>query len=326
MTLSAHLLRRYDKDTLNHLRGELSPGVTFTTGPDPPSPAEFQVLVAGRPERAHLKASPNLRALVIPWAGIPQQTVELLADFPGITVHNLHHNSVPVAEMALTLLLAAAKRVVPMDRALRTNDWTPRYGPNTTLMLEGKTALILGYGAIGRQIARLCRGLGMRVAATLRHLERAPDDSPDEIHPAEHLPELLPRADALIICLPYTVETEGLIGSEELKRLPPAAVLVNVGRGPIVDETALYHALHEGRLHAAGLDVWYNYPKDERSRVDTPPSTCPFHELDNVVMSPHRAGSTVESERLRMVHLARVLNAAARGKPLPNQVDLAAGY
>jgi phosphoglycerate dehydrogenase-like enzyme len=103
-------------------------------------------------------------------------------------------------------------------------------------------------------------------------------------------------------------------------------VLVNVGRGPIVDEAALYAALRDGTLYAAGLDVWYNYPADEAARAHTPPSDYPFHELDNVVMSPHRAGSSVETEALRMVHLARLLNAAARGEPMPNRVDLEAGY
>jgi phosphoglycerate dehydrogenase-like enzyme len=117
-----------------------------------------------------------------------------------------------------------------------------------------------------------------------------------------------------------------LIGERELALLPPDAVLVNVGRGPIVDEAALYHALHEGTLHAAGLDVWYNYPADEASRSHTPPSAYPFHELDNVVMSPHRAGGSDESEMRRMTHLAALLNAAARGDEMPNRVDLQAGY
>jgi phosphoglycerate dehydrogenase-like enzyme len=103
-------------------------------------------------------------------------------------------------------------------------------------------------------------------------------------------------------------------------------VLVNVARGPIVDEAALYHALCEGSLFAAALDVWYNYPTDEAARSCTPPSTYPFHELDNVVMSPHRAGGSTETELLRIKHLAELLNAAACGEPMPNRVDLQLGY
>lgn len=128
-----------------------------------------------------------------------------------------------------------------------------------------------------------------------------------------------------MICLPLTDETKGLIGADELAQLAPGAVLVNTGRGPIVDERALFDALRAGRLRA-GLDVWYRYPEDEAARAGTPPATLPFHELDNIVMSPHRAGLCAETERLRAVFLAEMLNAGARGEPMPGRVDLDAGY
>jgi phosphoglycerate dehydrogenase-like enzyme len=221
-------------------------------------------------------------------------------------------------------MLAAAKLVIPMDRALRTHDWTPRYHhPDPTILLEGKTALILGYGAIGQRVARLCRALGMKVLAIRRRVARP---SPDEVYPPDALHSLLPQANVLIICLPQTPETTGLIGERELALLPPGAVLVNVGRGPIVDEAALYYALRDGALHSAGLDVWYNYPPDEAARSHMPPSAYPFHELGNVVMSPHRAGGADDTEMLRMRDLAALLNAAARGEEMPNRVDLQAGY
>jgi phosphoglycerate dehydrogenase-like enzyme len=324
MKLSVHLLRQPDPAAVAHLRANLDAEVHITFGPDLPMPAEYHILVAGRPQREHLTASPNLRALIIPWAGLPEVTCELMRDFSHIAVHNLHHNSVPVAEMAITLMLAAAKFIVPTDRALRTHDWTPRYHrPSPTILLEGKMALILGYGAIGQQVAHLCRALGMKVMVIRR---RVVTPYPDGVYPPDALQNLLSQANVLIVCVPETPETTGLIGEGELALLPPGAVLVNVGRGPIVDEAALYHALREGTLHAAGLDVWYNYPADEASRPHTPPSAYPFHELDNVVMSPHRAGGSDESEMRRMTHLAALLNAAARGDEMPNRVDLQAGY
>jgi phosphoglycerate dehydrogenase-like enzyme len=261
-----------------------------------------------------------LEILVIPWAGLPPETRELLLDFPHVAVHNLHHNAASAAEMAVALMLAAAKFIVPIDRVFRTHDWTPRYQPNPAISLEGKTVLILGYGAIGQRVARACQGLGMEVVAIRR------SDTTGEIHPPDALHDLLPRVDVLIVCLPHTPETTGIIGAEELALLPADAVLVNVGRGPIVDEAALYHALREGTLYAAGLDVWYNYPGDESARSYTPPSTYPFYELDNVVMSPHRAGGSKETEMQRMGCLAALLNAAARGEEMPNRVDLQAGY
>ena len=328
MKLSVHYLHpSYSDADLAELRSQLDPGVDLTVGPSVPAPADLDILIAGRPQREQITASPNLRALIIPWAGLPESTRQLMLEFPHIAVHNLHHNALPVAEHAMALLLAAAKFVVPMDRSLRTGDWTPRYQPNPSLLLHGRTALILGFGAIGQQVARLCRGLGMDVVA-VRRSSRPSSAAGSGIALAspEALHTLLPRADVLIICLPHTPETDGLIGADELALLAPGAVLVNIGRGPIVDEGALYHALREGKLYAAGLDVWYNYPADEASRAHTPPSAYPFHELDNVVMSPHRAGGSTDTERLRMQHLAELLNAAARGESMPNGVDLEAGY
>src|SRR5690606_5362206 len=147
-----------------------------------------------------------------------------------------------------------------------------------------------------------------------------------EVYPAAALRDLLPRANAVIICLPHTPDTDGLLGAAELALLPAPAVLVNIGRGRIVDERALYEALRDGRLAAAGLDVWYSYPPDEASRADWPPSAHPFGELDNVILSPHRGGATDETARLRMTALAGMLNDAAAGRPLENQVDLDSGY
>ncbi|GAB4530152.1 MAG: hypothetical protein Fur0018_17220 [Anaerolineales bacterium] len=108
--------------------------------------------------------------------------------------------------------------------------------------------------------------------------------------------------------------------------MPQSSVLVNVGRGPIVDEGALYHALRYGPLAAAGLDVWYRYPEDPAQRTHTLPSNFPFHELDNVVLSPHRGGAVRESETLRLQALTEMLIRAARGDEMPNRVDMTAGY
>jgi phosphoglycerate dehydrogenase-like enzyme len=171
---------------LDHLRARLAPGVTIVEG----GPCE--VLVAGRPERAELVA--GLRAVVVPFAGVPAPTRELLAGFPGVALHNLHHNAAPVAETAVALLLAAAKRIVPKDRALRRGDWREAGGEP---ILDGRTALVLGYGAIGTRVAAACRALGMNVLAVRRGgtLPGAPVETfgPGSLH------ALLPRADALVV-------------------------------------------------------------------------------------------------------------------------------
>ena len=326
MKLSVHVLNPVDAAAQAHLYSNLHSDIHLTFGPDNPTPANYHILVAGRPKREHLSASPNLHTLVIPWSGLPDTTRELLLDFPHIAVHNLHYNAVPVAEMVVTLMLSAIKFVIPMDRTLRSHDWRPRYQPNPSALLAGKTALILGYGAVGQRVARACRGLGMKVVAIRRNVSTSSQNTLGQIHPPSALNRLLPQANALLICLPHTPETDGLIGEKELALLPSDTVLVNVGRGPIVDEAALYAALRDGALHAAGLDVWYNYPANEAARSHTPPSTFPFHQLENVVMSPHRAGHSRETQEQRMMHLAALLNTAAKGEPMPNQVDVQVGY
>lgn len=324
-TLHAHLTYPPVDDTLPYFHSQLDAGIEITIGDDVPETAV--ILIAGRPTKEQLEASPNLRALIVPWAGVPEPTRELMADYPHIAIHNLHHNAAPVAETVLTLLLAAAKFTVPFDRSLRSHDWSIRYErPSPSVLLAGKTALILGYGAIGQRVARLCRALEMDVLAVRRRVSQSSDEFAQEIHPLAALPDLLPHAHALIIGLPHTPETDGLIGARELAMLQRPSLLVNIGRGPIVQQQALYEALRDGTLHAAGLDVWYNYPTDESTRSHTQPAAFPFHELDNVVLSPHRGGMTSETEQLRMAHTAVLLNAAARGEPMPNLVDLQQGY
>jgi len=149
-----------------------------------------------------------------------------------------------------------------------------------------------------------------------------------DVRGIDQLHGVLPTADVLFVCLPLTSRTEGIIGLTELALLPSQAIIVNVGRGPLIAEAALYQILKERKIKGAGLDVWYNYPSSADARSRTAPSTFPFGELDNVVMSPHRAGSLGKerAEYLRMEALAESLNAAARGAEVPSPVDLQEGY
>lgn len=327
--LNVHLTFCPEAEVLQYLRAQLEDWIHLTVGEVVPKPAHYHILVAGRPTMNFLQASPNLTTLIIPWAGLPQGTKTMLVDFPQIQVHNLHHNAGAAAELTVTLLLAAAKFIVPLDRKLRRGDWTPRYEPNPSLLLEHKTALILGYGAIGQRVAKMCQGLGMTVRAVRRHIDKAAPYYAVSMHQIHELSNLLPQTQALIICLPLTAETENLIGAAELHLLPNDAVVVNIGRGKIINQEALYNALHNRTILAAGLDVWYNYPgADESARTNTFPADFPFHELDNVVLSPHRGGALFarEAEIKRMNALAELLNAAANGQPIPNPVNLYLGY
>ena len=124
--------------------------------------------------------------------------------------------------------------------------------------------------------------------------------------------------------MPQTEKTTNLLCEKRLSLLPTQAVIVNIGRAAIINEQALFDALSSGKLFA-GLDVWYNYPKEVTAQ-NFSPSNLPFNELDNVVMSPHRAGRCDEVEFLRMEHIAQLVNVAASGGKMPNKIDIDRGY
>ncbi len=325
MNIKVHLLGNYDTEFVNELKSKLDSGITITAGEDTSENADFHMLVAGVPKRKHLLASPNLHTLIIPWSGLPTKTRELLMEFPQISVHNIHHNAAPAAETAMALLLAAAKKIVKVDKIFRTNDWTPRYEENDLQLLEGKTALILGYGAIGRRIAGLCRAFGIKVKATRNSISEYVQKNDIELYPNTELHDLLPNANVLFVTLPLSTETTSLLSARELSLLPDNAIVVNIARGPVIDQKALYKELKAGRIFA-GTDVWYNYPQKEIERKSTPPADYPFGDLDNVVMIPHMAGHSDRTEALRIEKLAELLNSALSGGIIPNKINLERGY
>jgi len=326
MSLHVHFYRITFSDYSAYFRKLLDSDIFITEGKSIPTPADYELLVHPTPSKAWLEASRALRAVVIPWAGISEETCHILSNYPRISLHNLHHNNFNTAEMGFGLLLAAAKLIIPFDSALRRNDWSPRYQNRKAVLLRGKSALILGFGEIGKAFCSYCLGIGMKVMATKKHMDEDASDLNVAIYPNTKLHELLPNADIMIIALPLTQDTKDLIGKNELDLMPQGSILVNIGRGPIVNQYALYDALTNGHLRAAASDVWYNYPESEESRINTPPADVPFGDLDNFVLSPHRGGMVEDVERQRAEALAALLNAANRGETIPNAVDLNAGY
>mgnify|MGYP001794515071 CR=1 FL=1 len=298
-------------------RSALDPHITWTTGALD-APGDHRVLVSGNPSDALLDASPHAEVLIVPWAGVGRR-VAAVARQRGLALHNLHHNAAPTAELAVALLLAVAKDLPRMHAELAAGDWRGRYDLTRALGLAGRSALLVGWGAIGQRIGRALEGLGMRVVRVARRAR-------DGVHGIDELDVLLPGADALVLSTPLTAETRGLLDARRLALLPARAVLVNVGRGALVEEVALFDALEARRLFGAGLDVWYRYPGAADDRGDFPPASRPFGALPNVVLSPHRGGHVAETESARFAALAATLNAAARGEPLPHRVDLEAGY
>lgn len=282
----------------------------------------IDVLIDGRP--SDLLDGAALRHVIFPWAGLPSTLRDALLTRPHLTVHNAHHNAPYVAQHALALLLAAAHGLLPADAALRRGDWGDREAPARSHHLAGREALLLGYGAIGRHLAPALRGLGMTVTALRRRSPPTEEHGVRTVGPGA-LPDALARAKAVICSLPVTPSTRGLLDRTALGCLERGALVVNVGRADVIDETALYDALVDGRVAAAGLDVWWTYPKDREAEGDTLPANRPFWELPNVVLSPHRADATDDTDRARLQDVSATLRAIARGEPR-NQVDVAEGY
>ncbi len=325
--MHVHFLVEADDPNISLLQPMLDAQIFLTAGTEITDPQTCQVLIGGRPSADQLAGCPNLHTLVIPFAGLPVETRSACLARPDLRVFNLHHNAQITAELAMALLFAAAKFVVPHDLRLRKGDWNLRYqSPPQALLLAGKRALVIGYGQVGQRIAAMCQAIGMQVTALQRSQSKSAGAGGIRLEQIQKLREILPESNVLILACPLTAETQGLIGRDELALLPTRGVLVNIARGEVVDQRALYEALVSGHLAAAGLDVWYHYPQCEQARFDTMPADYPFQELEQVVLSPHRGGLVRETEQLRMTHLADLLNRIALGGELPKAVDVIAGY
>jgi phosphoglycerate dehydrogenase-like enzyme len=183
--------------------------------------------------------------------------------------------------------------------------------------LAGKTLCILGYGHIGRALAQRARAFGMDVRAMRRDRSAGADASVDVLGGPEDLRDLLRQADYVVVTLSLNDSTRGLIGKAELDLMKPSAFLVNVARAEIIDEAALYRALADRRIAGAALDVWYRYPAGPGA---TFPGNCPFHELPNVLMTPHVSGWTAGMLAARVTLIVDNIERIARGEPPANVI------
>jgi glyoxylate reductase len=264
---------------------------------------------AHRVSAAAIAAAPRLRVIAV--AAVGYNLIDVAAATPrGILVTNTPGVlTETTADLAWTLMLGTARRVVECDRLVRSGRWK---GVTWSLMLgddvHGRTLGIIGFGRIGKAIARRAQGFGMRV---LYHCRR-PDLEADGLHAAYRTKaELLREADFVVLAVPLTPETRRLVGEAELRLVKPTAILVNVARGPVVDEAALVEALRAGRLAGAGLDVFEEEPRVHPGLLD----------LDQVVLTPH-IGSASRATRLAMAtRAAENCLAALRGERPPNLVN-----
>lgn len=263
-------------------------------------------------------SAPRLKLIQSPGTGV--DFIDFAAVPPGVRVCNCYGHAEGTAEyVMLALLLWCQSSFVPAHETFRAErSWRHSGRVNGPINgeLYGRTVGIVGLGAIGKAVAERAKAFGTTVLGCNRTLREVPHV--DAQYPLARIDEFLAKCDYVVIAAALAPETERLFDAARLARMKPSAVLVNVGRGPVVDEDALYAALKEKRIRGATLDVWYAYPRHDDLTVA--PSKHPFHELDNVWMTPHIAAWTTGMVERRWSEIARNLDSLARGEPLLYQL------
>jgi phosphoglycerate dehydrogenase-like enzyme len=314
----------------------VAPGIRIRQVPSDPdqSPipdlSDAEILLSYR-LRFDPAQAPRLRWVQLAGAGVDRYLNSPAMQSSALTITSASGiHAVPIAEHVLALLLAWARRLPSAWQWQSRRQWPQSAGyAYEAAELHGTTLGIVGYGSIGRQVGRVAHCLGLRVLATRRSAGRADTgwvepgtgdpqgEIPERFFAPQELQAMLALCDWLVLAVPLTAETRRLIGAQELSAMKPNAFLVNVARGPVVDEQALVAALRSGALAGAGLDVFEREPL---------PPESPLYDLANVILTPHVAGSSVcYNERLTRL-FADNLRRYLAGEPLWNVIDRERGY
>lgn len=237
----------------------------------------------------------------------------------GCTLCNAYGHEAPIAEYVFASLLTRHVPLAKADADLRKGEWTFHAGRPNALRTElgRETIGLLGFGHIGKAIAARAKAFGMRVVVANRS-PVALSELVDESYTLDRLEAFMGAADHLVVSLPLAPETTGIVDAKAFAAMRPTATIVNVGRGPVVVEEALYSALAERRIAGAVIDTWYTYPS--AAKPVTQPSRFDFASLPNVIMSPHMSGWTDGLVRRRQETIADNVRRLAAGEPLVNVV------
>lgn len=287
---------------------------------------DAEIIASGRVPGEYIRKASKLRMIQAFGAGIDKVDLDAVRERGDIIVCNSHINSAEVAEYAISLLFAVAKSLIPSDRELRTGNWIHRWGgPVPNIEIRGKKVLIIGLGHIGADIAKRLKSFDVTInAATFSGTSRNAD-LVDQVVRIEEVRFQVEDSDFIILSLPLTDESKGLVDREFLSWMKPTSILVNISRGQIVDELALYEALKEKRIHGAGIDVWWRYPTKWRG-MTIPPADVPFHELDNIIISPHRAAYSENIGQDLYQFAGENILRFIRGETPLSMIDIERGY
>ena len=275
----------------------------------------FNWSLVGDLQREVFRMCPNLEWLHSRSAGLDGLLFPELVESPVRLTNTSGVYSQSLGEFVVGAILYFAKDLRRMIRNQAAGAWEPF----DIVEVRGQTVGIVGYGDIGRAVASCVHALGMRVLAVKRHGPPAHNDDPlaERIYGPEGLIEMISRSHYVVAAAPLTPETVGLIGEPELAAMKPDAVLINVGRGPVIEEAALVKALSEKRIKGAALDVFDTEPL---------PQGHPFYKLENVLLSPHCADHTPDWLDQAMRFFLTQFERFRKGEPLRNVVDKKLGY
>jgi phosphoglycerate dehydrogenase-like enzyme len=264
---------------------------------------------------AMAKAASKLKLLHAVGAGIDAFAIKELN--PNTTLANVYFHGPAIAEYVMMAVLALNRELIVMDSQLRQaiweKSWIAKHEPG--MEISGKVLGVIGYGHIGKEVITKAKAFGMQTWAVTRRRPTTRSKQLDVVLGLNGLGKLLANSDYIVIACPCNAETEGMIGSAQIKKMKQTACLINVSRAAIVEETALYNALKQKLIRGAAIDVWYRYPSGRESIY---PSSYPFHRLKNVIMTPHIAGWTKGTLERRFRFIATNIDRFAAGQRIAN--------
>lgn len=280
---------------------------------------EATVLFTWSLPRRHFARARQLRWVHTPEAGIEELLFPELVKSDVVVTNCRGISADAIADHAMGLVLSLSRRLAECRDAQRQRTWARdlMWSERVPYALAGRTLLLAGLGTTGEGIARRARAAGMTVLATRRRPAQGHPPEVAEVHPPENLDELLPRADVVVLTLPLTHDTRALFGPDRIARLKPGALVVNIGRGALLDHAALAEALASGRVGGAGLDVFPEEPLPRDSALWGHP---------RVMITPHVAGTDPDHMERATELFERNLAAFLAGEPLVNLVDKSLGY
>jgi phosphoglycerate dehydrogenase-like enzyme len=291
---------------------------------------DVQILVGWKPSRNLLDNATEIRLFINPGVGVQHHldTFRDLRKSSDVILINGHGNTYFTAQHAVALLLALTNKIIPHHRWMEEGQWRKGDADAKSKPLRDRKIGLLGYGAVNKKVHKFLSGFDVEFHVCRRSWKEESETLPTPVkkYTTLEIDEFLREIDTLMVGVPQTPETIGLVASEELQLLGKQGLVVTVARGVVIDEGAFYKALSENQIAGAAIDVWYEYRPEEDSEGRKYPSSFPFHKLDNVVLSPHRGASPMDDLKRWDEVIENITRFAEGREDFINVVDLERGY